>query len=132
MTADVYPPGITEPRSAILGIGNPALNQLELNYKTDRVVRNGGASLHKYQTGKFAAIWRNELTPLDFLFRLEQGAAGGINTVHYVIGVSPTKPMVAEARGIKNMAMTRLNNCDPACASVGSQECDTCSRGIHQ
>ena len=100
MTVQVFPPDSTDPFAAILAIGDSwfwypknsllasilALKQLHPDYKTAHILGKNGALLSDYRTGKFAAMWRNELTAQNFRFSLVLISGGGNDSVDYAFG----------------------------------------------
>jgi len=97
MPVMLYPPGRTDPNAAILAIGDSwfwypknnliasilALKKLRLDYKSANVLGQNGALLSDYRTGKYAAMWRNELAPQNFRFSLVLISGGGNDSVDY-------------------------------------------------
>ena len=103
MTVQVFPPDSTDPFAAILAIGDSwfwypknsllasilALKQLHPDYKTAHILGKNGALLSEYRTGKFAAMWRNELTAQNFRFSLVLISGGGNDSVDYAFALRP-------------------------------------------
>ena len=97
MTVMTYPVGRTDPFAAILTIGDSwfwypnnnlvasilALKKLHPDYKTANVLGKNGALLADYRAGKFASMWRNELSPQNFRFSLVLISGGGNDSVNY-------------------------------------------------
>lgn len=107
-----YPPERTDPFAAILAIGDSwfwypknnlvasllALKKLRPDYKTANVLGKNGALLSEYRTGKFAPMWRNELTPQNFRYSLVLISGGGNDSVDYQFALKPTCAGVADPK----------------------------------
>lgn len=96
-------PDSTDPFAAILAIGDSwfwypknsllasilALKQIDPNFKTAHILGKNGALLSDYRTGKFTAMWRNELTAQNFRFSLVLISGGGNDSVDYAFALRP-------------------------------------------
>jgi len=93
----IYPHGREDPFAAILAIGDSwfwypknnliasimELKKLRPDYKTANVLGKNGALLSEYRTGRYSALWRNELKPQNFKFSLVLISGGGNDSVDY-------------------------------------------------
>ncbi len=101
MAVQVFPPDSTDPFASILAIGDSwfwypknnllasilSLKQLHPDFKTAHILGKNGALLSEYRTGKFAAMWSNELTAQNFRFSLVLISGGGNDSVDYAFAL---------------------------------------------
>lgn len=98
-----YPSERKDPFAAVLAIGDSwfwypknnliasilALKSLRDDYRTANVLGQNGALLSEYRTGRYSAMWRNELTAQNFRYSLILISGGGNDSVDYRFALKP-------------------------------------------